>query len=146
MLINRLLEALFTKSVSFHISYFGPLAVNVCTFINHLVAKPTDLRGPTSWVMVAHTFNPSTWETEAGGSPKSKASPGYTEKPGLKRKRAWFLKKEIHTHSLLLIVMETWREDPMIKSGDCPPRGYGLGSQFRTESSVAICSSSSQIR
>jgi hypothetical protein len=43
--------------------------------------------------MVAHAFNPSTWEAEAGGFLSSKPawstefqnSQGYTEKPGLKK-------------------------------------------------------------
>jgi hypothetical protein len=43
---------------------------------------------------VAHAFNPSTWEAEAGGFPSSRPawstefqdSQGYTEKPCLKNK------------------------------------------------------------
>ena len=48
------------------------------------------------WVVVAHAFNPSPWEAEAGGSLRVRGQPGvqnkfwdsqngYTEKPCLKK-------------------------------------------------------------
>ena len=40
-----------------------------------------------SWVVVAHAFNPSTWEAEAGGISvrSTEQYQGYTEKPCLKQ-------------------------------------------------------------
>jgi hypothetical protein len=36
------------------------------------------------WVVVVNTFNPSTWQAEAGGFSEFEASQGYPEKPCLK--------------------------------------------------------------
>jgi hypothetical protein len=51
-------------------------------------------RRPRSWAVVAHAFNPSTWEAEADGflssrpawSTEFQVSQGYTEKPCLVNK------------------------------------------------------------
>jgi hypothetical protein len=53
--------------------------------------------GALGWAVVAHAFNPSTWEAEAGGSPRDGGQPGlcsdfqdsrdYTERLCLKTKR-----------------------------------------------------------
>jgi hypothetical protein len=48
-----------------------------------------------SWAVVAHAFNPSTWEAEAGGFLRSRPawstefqdSQGYTEKPCLEKQK-----------------------------------------------------------
>ena len=56
-----------------------------------------------SWVVVAHAFGPSTWETEAVGPLSSRSawseiefqdSQGYMENPCLENQR----KKHTHTH------------------------------------------------
>jgi hypothetical protein len=50
----------------------------------------------SGWAVVVHTFNPSTWEAEAGGFLSSSQpglqsefqdSQGYTEKPRLKKQK-----------------------------------------------------------
>jgi hypothetical protein len=73
------------------------------------------------WVVVAHAFNPSTWEAEAGRflssrpawSTEFQDSQGYTEKPCLGGK-----KKAVG-----------WRDGSVGKSTDCSSRGPELKSQ-----------------
>jgi hypothetical protein len=67
-----------------------------------------------SWVVVAHAFNPSIWEAEAGGFLSSRpglqsefqdSSQGYTEKPSLekqKKKKKKKKKKLLKQYNLIL--------------------------------------------
>jgi hypothetical protein len=48
----------------------------------------------TSPAVVAHAFDPSTWEAEAGGSLEFQDSQGYSEKPCLKKTKTNKQKKK----------------------------------------------------
>jgi hypothetical protein len=77
----------------------------------------------TSQAVVAYTFNPSTWEAEAGGFLSSRPTwstewvPGQ---PGLHRQTlSWKTKKQTNNNNKNM----GWRDGSVVKSTDCSSRG-----------------------
>jgi hypothetical protein len=74
--------------------------------------------------VVAHAFNPSTREAEAGGSLSSRpawSTEGVPGQPGLYRETLSKKKKKK--------LRESWRDGSVVKSIDCSSRGPEFNSQ-----------------
>jgi hypothetical protein len=80
------------------------------------------LKVPLSQAMVAHAFNPSTWEAEAkpGLQSEFQDSWSYTKKPCLIKQT------NKQTNNTLLL---GWRDGSVVKSTDCSTEGPEFKSQ-----------------